>query len=251
MGKLIKCEACGADISKKAKACPHCGEPVPEPKPKPTSIPLLTVLIVIMIIVWSFNISYFNSQVDKTTTSAVTVPKKLTPAEIEQQKKIREQQVAKAKIANKKKEKEILKRLKTIPSSNFKLNKELYSTLLRFEPDNKKYKEKVKFYTDKFNKAEAKKEEELALRLLKFGNPPTSSAWDGTYHVVERYLKRTAHDPSSIEMYSCTNVRRNKDGWLVGCEYGGKNAFGGMIRKANWFTIRHNTVVRMDKASAY
>ena len=44
---------------------------------------------------------------------------------------------------------------------------------------------------------------------------------------------------------------QGEKGWLVGCNYRGRNGFGGMIRQANWFTITHGRVVKMDDYSAY
>ena len=152
---------------------------------------------------------------------------------------------------NKKKKEEIVRKLKTIPTSDFNQNKRLYETLLNYEPDNKKYIEKVKFYTDKINKEETKREKKRTDRIAKFGKPPVASAWDGSYSAVERYLEQVANDPDSIKISGCTEVYHSKDGWLVGCDYRGRNAFGGIIRQSNWFTIRHNNVIRMDKASTY
>ncbi len=318
MAKLIKCASCGAEISKNAKACPHCGEPVP----KGTS--LLTWLVLILFIVGMFGSlspDKSSSSSSKTTTAAITAPKKPTKEEIAKKQQIKQEDIkyfkqskeviiedinskiqnkkykevmsiaakylsfkgkdddiikistdaralliednkekqakqvainlAKVKIANKKKEKEILKKLKKIPSSDFNKNLKLYKTLLSYEPDNKKYKTKVKFYTDKINKEKAKKERERTDRLANFGKPPIASAWDGSYNAVERYLEKVAKDPDSVKIASCTNVMHTKNGWLVGCTWRGRNGFGGMNVQSNWFTIRHNAVTRMDKASAY
>ena len=83
------------------------------------------------------------------------------------------------------------------------------------------------------------------------GEKPKQSAWDGTYYAVEVYLKRVANDPDSIDVESCTKVYTSEDGWLVGCNYRGKNAFGGLIKKSNWFTILQGRVVKMDPYTAY
>lgn len=321
MGKLIKCSGCGAEISKKAKTCPHCGEPAP----KETS--LLTWLVLILFVIGIFGSilpdsnSSSASSSSRTNTTGTTVPKKPTKAEIENKQKIKEQDIkyfkqskeiivedinlkiqnkkykevlsitakylsfkgkdddiikinaearnlmikdnkakqakliainlAKREKENKKKEKDILKKLKKIPSSNFIKNQELYKILLSYYPDNEKYKTKVKFYTDKVNKEKAKEEKERAVRLVKFGEPPIASAWDGSYYVVENYLEKVAKDPDSVKIASCTKVMRNKDGWLVGCTWRARNGFGGMSVATNWFTIRHDTVIRMDESSAY
>ncbi len=44
---------------------------------------------------------------------------------------------------------------------------------------------------------------------------------------------------------------KTDDGWLVGCDYRGRNGFGGMIRNSNWFTIRHKHVIAMHDADRY
>lgn len=68
---------------------------------------------------------------------------------------------------------------------------------------------------------------------------------------MEYYLKEVANDPDSIEVDRCTKAYQSERGWLVGCDYRGRNAFGGMIRKSNWFTISHDLVVQIDEASAF
>ncbi len=143
--------------------------------------------------------------------------------------------------------KEILKKLKTIPSKEYAKNKQLYQTLLDYEPNNKKYKAKVNFYSDK----QKKKEEKEALKLAFFGKKPTQSNYDGSYYAVESYLKKVARDPDSVKISNCTGVSQSEYGWLVGCSWRGKNGFGGMSVDTNWFHIRQGQVVKMDKASAY
>ena len=53
--------------------------------------------------------------------------------------------------------KEILEQLKTIPSSEYAKNRQLYQTLSRYEPNNKTYKEKINFYSEKIKKEEEDK----------------------------------------------------------------------------------------------
>jgi len=48
-----------------------------------------------------------------------------------------------------------------------------------------------------------------------------------------------------------TKVYHTENGWLVGCDYRGINAFGGMIRQYNWFTIVHAHVINMLDSTAY
>ena len=80
---------------------------------------------------------------------------------------------------------------------------------------------------------------------------PIASAWDGSYSAVERYLKRIARDPDSVEIDECTEVRFTRDAWLVGCNWRGRNGFGGMNRGANWFSIRDGEVVEMHDFSSF
>lgn len=156
------------------------------------------------------------------------------------------------------KTKKLLAELKSVPTKEYEKNKSLYQQLVKLNPDNTAYQQKLDYYSQKLSEIiEKEKREQERLkkereaRIAKFGEPPTQSAWDGSYYAVERYLKRVANDPDSIDIDGCTKVYQTKRGWLVGCDYRGRNAFGGMIRKSNWFTIVHGQVVQMHDASAY
>lgn len=163
-----------------------------------------------------------------------------------------------ASIKAKKETKRILKKLKSTSASSYEENRGLYQKLVYYNPNVKKYKKKLAYYTDKIKAAEkkkrikkAKEEKARKARIVKFGEAPVRSAWDGSYRAVEKYLKKIANDPDSIEIDDCTGVYHIKSGWLVGCDYRGKNGFGGMVRQSNWFTIVHGRVVQQHKASAY
>jgi hypothetical protein len=165
---------------------------------------------------------------------------------------------AKEEAERKAQTEQILAKLKTIPESQYAQNRNLYQQLVANNPDNESYKEKLDYYSSKLDeqrekaRAERKKDEqERAARLAMFGEPPKQSAWDGSYYEVERYLKKVANDPDSIDIDECTGVYQTEKGWLVGCDYRGRNAFGALIRQSNWFTIVHGNVVEMHDASAY
>ena len=165
---------------------------------------------------------------------------------------------AKEKSQREAKTKELVAKLKTVPGSEFPENKNLYQQLVKLNPDNTSYQQKLDFYSQKLSekiKKDKREQERLKkereARFAKFGEAPTQSAWDGSYYAVERYLKRVANDPDSIDMDGCTKVYNTESGWLVGCDYRGRNAFGGMIRQSNWFTIVHDQVIQMHDASAY
>jgi len=144
--------------------------------------------------------------------------------------------------------KTILAKLKKLPASKINDNYNLYQELAKLHPDNKKYIKKLKNYGDKAAEAEAKK----AIEKIFYGDKPIQSSWDGSYRVVETYLKRAMNDPSSLDMNNCTSVYKiDNEGWGVRCSYRGKNAFGGMVLNSNWFIIRQNTVVDIKSSDAY
>lgn len=90
--------------------------------------------------------------------------------------------------------------------------------------------------------AEKQRSAERAI-VARIGEKPVASAWDGSYYEVERYLKRVAHDPDSIDMAGCSEALQTDAGWTVRCEYRGRNAFGGLILKNGLFVIKHGQVV--------
>lgn len=161
-------------------------------------------------------------------------------------------------INNAKRTKMLLDTLKATPKSNHKLKMDLYQKISNYNPKNETYKKKHAYYLKKVLAAEkrakakkAKEEKQRLARIAKFGEAPVRSAWDGSYRAVEKHLKRVANDPDSIEIDNCTGVYHIKSGWLVGCDYRGRNGFNAMIRQSNWFTITHGQVIKVDKASAY
>jgi hypothetical protein len=83
----------------------------------------------------------------------------------------------------------------------------------------------------------------------KFGEKPEKML--GSYSEVRRYLRATANDPESIEIEQCTDVYTSDQGWLVGCDYRGDNAFGGTVRQSNWFTIVDGRVVERHDPDAF
>lgn len=92
----------------------------------------------------------------------------------------------------------------------------------------------------------------IAKRVLKFGKAPEQSGWDGSYSEVKRFLKEAANDPGSIDITGCTKVSIDeKAGYVVGCDYRGKNGFGALMKFSNWFVIRHGQVVKMLPANSY
>lgn len=63
---------------------------------------------------------------------------------------------------------------------------------------------------------------------------------DATYILVEHTVKKTAHDPGSVsvEPDACSRTGGEPDtGWLVTCEYRGKNAMGATVLESGTFRI--------------
>jgi len=77
---IIKCGACGVDVSKQATACPHCGHPVPKPKTPSKWGIFLTIMVVLYgigLLSGSSNKSNTSSKSTKTyTSSKVNKPEK-------------------------------------------------------------------------------------------------------------------------------------------------------------------------------
>jgi len=165
---------------------------------------------------------------------------------------------AQSEINAKEKTQKILLELKGIPDSDLAKNIDLYTQLVSLNPNSQEYQKKYDAYSQKLKKQQEKEqatrdklEAEKNVRLAMFGKAPEKSKWDGSYLEVKSYLKEVANDPDSIEFDGCTDVYKNDNGWIVGCNYRGRNAFNAKIRQANWFTIVHGKVVKMEDISKY
>ena len=160
---------------------------------------------------------------------------------------------------------EILVKVKQVPAADAVKNRDLYLKLAELDPDESLYKERLRFYSrrvdeqverahrerEQYLKERAREEKERQSRIARFGEAPVASSWDGSYPAVKRYLRQVANDPDSIKIAGCTKVYHTDKGWLVGCDYRGRNAFGGLVKQSNWFTIVRGKVKEMHDASAY
>lgn len=205
--------------------------------------------------------SYLSAQLEAQTYLASEDPELkalFDAAKAAHERKQQEEAAAKREAERKAKTERLVAQLKAIPAAEIHRNQALYAQLVQMNPDNERFKEKLDHYTAKVDEqkrreaeAKAKREKEHQERVARFGERPTQSAWDGSYFAVDEYLRRVANDPDSIEISGCTEVNYHSEGWLVGCNYRGRNGFGGMVRQANWFTIRHGRVVQMHDADAF
>jgi len=142
---------------------------------------------------------------------------------------------------------------------NYNANLLTYKRLFALAPDSQLYKKELEFYQGKIAERKKIETEKTRLatakekkRLERFGQPPENSAWDGSVYCVKQYLKSVAKDPDSLVFEKWGQVAYNdKDGWIVWCDFRGKNSFGGYTRDIKWFVIRHNNVVAVKDFSAY
>lgn len=85
-----------------------------------------------------------------------------------------------------------------------------------------------------------------AAQLARCGPRPMLSPWDGELIGSESFVRRAAHDPSSIDVENCTLPSLAVDTnhcWVSSCDVLGRNMFGAMIRRRMQFEVRGGQVV--------
>ncbi len=284
---LKKCKECGHEVSTKADACPNCGAKLKTER-KPIGCGGFIILVAAIGFVGSQFSDFTKSrEIEKAAAQAQQVANQArsrASEEFEQKRTdiiknidelMRSGRYDAAKrradpfkhindpelqnrlsiIQNqldKDEEEKLLSQVAKIPASQYRENLIIYKRLAGLNPESERYKAKVAHYNSKLEEERTAEEARAAAIRIKFGDKPKPSGWDGSYFEVERYLESVANDPGSIEIDNCTKPYfDDKSGWIVGCDYRGRNAFGGMIRNSNWFVIRHGKVVEMKAATAY
>ena len=87
----------------------------------------------------------------------------------------------------------------------------------------------------RLQKEEEKRKEAEAYAAL-CGPAPGIGAWDGEVIGLESALKKTAHDPDSIDVENCTSpVLTGKVCWVFVCDVRGKNMFGANVLQRKKF----------------
>jgi hypothetical protein len=162
-------------------------------------------------------------------------------------KRLRDARAAQKRVADRAREQQLVARVQRMPATDLEANRDLYQQLVALSPVNTSYKAKYDDFNNRIRQRDAAEQN----RIRRFGPVPQASVWDGTYSEVKEYLPSVMNDPGSLEGLECTKVYHVERGWLVGCNYRGRNAFGGMIRQANWFIIRQGRVTEMLPHSAY
>jgi hypothetical protein len=172
-------------------------------------------------------------------------------------KRLRDARAGQKRVADKAKEQQLLARVQKTSATDLEASRDLYGQLVTLNPANVSYKAKHNDYDRQIRQRDAAEQQRIRQRdaaeqerIRRFGPVPHQYS-SGTYDEVEEYLRQVMNDPESLKMDRCTPVYHVEAGWLVGCDYRGRNAFGGMIRQSNWFIIRYGRVVEMKDASAY
>jgi zinc-ribbon domain len=283
---LKKCKECGHSISSKAKACPNCGAPIK----KGSNIKIGCLGAVIIFLAIGFIAGSISNHFSKKKKEGARIEKQAAVAKLEMKEKnefiknieehykklgadfessnlninneislfIKYGRLDYKDVAEYKRKLDIRGlegKVSVIPASKVSENLNIYKRLSALDPENQKYKKKVGYYAKKIARQQREEERRrkiYAACIAKYGAPPINSAWDGSVVCVKRYLKTIAKDPDSLKFEGWGKVTYDPNmGWLVWCKYRGKNSFGGYIRNANWFVIRHNHVVVMKDIAAY
>lgn len=91
--------------------------------------------------------------------------------------------------------------------------------------------------------AEKKAKEEANYKVF-CGEAPKLIIWDNSLAPVRAFLKRTAHDPDSIEYLGCSlPVLTTKKCWVSTCAIRGKNVFGARILRHIQFYMTSSEVI--------
>lgn len=67
---------------------------------------------------------------------------------------------------------------------------------------------------------------------------PYQSQWDGSVNAVERWVKKNARDPKSVEFVTWSTLREVKyNEWEITCKWRARNAYGGMVINEGKFKL--------------
>ena len=89
---------------------------------------------------------------------------------------------------------------------------------------------------------EARANKELVY-VVSCGDRPKHSGWDGGNSAAEQLVKRSAHDPDSIDVENCTAPELTmRSCWQFTCDVRGKNMFGAMVLNRRTFYENATTI---------
>lgn len=81
-------------------------------------------------------------------------------------------------------------------------------------------------------------------KIRAVGPRPEQSEWSGSVDIVEKYIKSTANDETSIKFLEWSEVSPFGDFWVVKCKYKGTNGLGAMVTETKWFYIQNDKVIK-------
>lgn len=121
----------------------------------------------------------------------------------------------------------------------------------------KKAEDRKKFVQDSMQLAQIQKERQAreaedrakqeAAYIATCGSMPKNSAWDGSLEPVRSFLKKVAHDPSSIEFVGCTTPKMTaKKCWMSYCRFRAKNMLGALVLTTKRFYMTFEEVISSD-----
>lgn len=101
----------------------------------------------------------------------------------------------------------------------------------------------------RLERARRQQVEERALIETCGGEQPVLGPWDGELVGSENYLRRSAHDPDSIDVERCTPpVLVNRvQCWVTRCQVRGRNAFGAQVLNIVEFSVGRDNRILGDR----
>jgi len=271
---LVACRECKTQISTEAKICPKCGA---KPPRRTSTFTWIVLGLVAYSVVTHFT-DKVSSEIER-TAKAKAVEQSRADADAVSFSRCKDQladvlREVRAKADSKDfdgalallapcgdlnnrdilteqnhiSERKLLERVRTTPPAEVSTMMNSYAELVALVPTNNVYKSKLGYYTQRKAAEDAITAKEKAARAAKeadtiarHGRKPDFFEGEAT---VQVHLEKEANDPGSIELVGCTGaVPDKKLGWLIGCKYRGKNAYGGMILAAGMFVVSHGRVV--------
>jgi hypothetical protein len=196
---LIECKECKKEVSKKTTSCPHCGAPLKKQSKNIGCGGAIVILFVIFFIFSSINSSMqereaaanrriveqqaeqkrkdeqikkekLNSEY-KNNNVMTTLNSKYEEGKYNEVLGLSDKYINYVKddqltsLRNKAKEEVLLIEVKEVPETEYQKNKNIYSQLVKLNPNEEKYKNKVDYYTNKIEEhkriAEQKEKERI------------------------------------------------------------------------------------------
>lgn len=155
----------------------------------------------------------------------------------------------------------LIEQTKALPAWKIDENLAGYEELAKRDPENELYQAKVDHYRAKVQErdreADAERERREEIRRAKAAEAQAEAARRASVHgeeplawpngkvpIVDSYIKSIAKDPGSVEYFDWGPVIYGEGyGWMVKCDWGARNSFGGMVRRTDLFIISKSRVI--------